>query len=403
MNEYTTFLKLGTMAILLRMLEDPNVVMRDMTLENPIRAIREISHDITCTRTVRLANGRELSALQIQQEYLERALTYATRRGFPEQEQRALDMWAARHERASPTDPLTSSRECDWVTKYHLIERYRAKHDLPLNAPKVGLIDLQYHDVNRERGLFYKLQAHDLVERICDDDAIDEAIETPPQTTRAKLRGEFIRRAKERKRDYTVDWVHLKLNDQAQRTVLCKDPFNSRTTGSSGSSPASSDVDAAVSRSGPAAPPQSCRLLTCRRIAVGRSPTSSRNGPASSASTSTGSGPTSSPAQVGPVAVGDRGRVQHHRRRPRARHRRVARRALEPVARRSWSSPGPGHIMKVRYTSAADRHRRQPRRTTTPGTDLEGTPSWRHAAQPGAPRRRRLPRPPSPRAGSSTS
>ena len=92
----------------------------------------------------------------------------------------------------------------------------------------MGLIDLQYHDVNRERGLFYKLQANDLVERICDDDAIETAVETPPQTTRAKLRGEFIRRAKERNRDYTVDWVHLKLNDQAQRTVLCKDPFTAQ-------------------------------------------------------------------------------------------------------------------------------------------------------------------------------
>ena len=66
-----------------------------------------------------------------------------------------------------------------------------------------------------------------MVERTCTDAAIDEAVETPPQTTRARLRGEFIRRAKERKRDYTVDWVHLKLNDQAQRTVLCKDPFKS--------------------------------------------------------------------------------------------------------------------------------------------------------------------------------
>src|SRR3546814_3951558 len=78
---------------------------------------------------------------------------------------------------------------------------------------------------SRQRGLFYKLQDAGMVERTCTDSAIDEAVETPPQTTRARLRGEFIRRAKERKRDYTVDWVHLKLNDQAQRTVLCKDPF----------------------------------------------------------------------------------------------------------------------------------------------------------------------------------
>jgi proteasome accessory factor A len=72
------------------------------------------------------------------------------------------------------------------------------------------------------------LQDRGLVERMCEDEAIETARETPPQTTRARLRGEFIRRAKERKRDYTVDWVHLKLNDQAQRTVLCKDPFRSR-------------------------------------------------------------------------------------------------------------------------------------------------------------------------------
>jgi proteasome accessory factor A len=122
-------------------------------------------------------------------------------------------------------DPLSLDREIDWVTKHNLIEAYRAKHDLPLNHAKVALLDLQYHDISRRRSVFYKLQRAGRVERIVTDSAIAEAMETPPQTTRAKLRGEFIRRAKERKRDYTVDWVHLKLNDQAQRTVLCKDPF----------------------------------------------------------------------------------------------------------------------------------------------------------------------------------
>jgi proteasome accessory factor A len=123
------------------------------------------------------------------------------------------------------TDPLSLDREIDWVTKHNLIEAYRARNDLPLNHPRVALLDLQYHDISRERSVFYKLQRAGRVERVVTDAAISEAMETPPQTTRARLRGEFIRRAKERKRDYTVDWVHLKLNDQAQRTVLCKDPF----------------------------------------------------------------------------------------------------------------------------------------------------------------------------------
>ena len=114
------------------------------------------------------------------------------------------------------------------MIKYRLIEAYRERHGLSLTNPRVALLDLQYLDVNRARGLYYLTQDRGLLERVVDDDAIDEAVLNPPQTTRARLRGEFIRRAKERKRDYTVDWVHLKLNDQAQRTVLCKDPFKSR-------------------------------------------------------------------------------------------------------------------------------------------------------------------------------
>lgn len=224
MSEYATYLKVGACGLLLRMLEDHTVVLRDMTLENPIRAIREISHDPTCRRRVRLANGRETSAFDIQSEYLERALRYAQTNDLSPQEKQALDMWE--HVMTGiEKDPLSLGREIDWVTKYNLIDRYRSRHGLQLEDPRVALLDLQYHDIDRERSVFYKLQNAGLVERMVSDSMIIEAIDTPPQTTRAKLRGDFIRRAKERRRDYTVDWVHLKLNDQAQRTVLCKDPF----------------------------------------------------------------------------------------------------------------------------------------------------------------------------------
>ena len=227
MSEYANFVKVGTTSILLRMLEDRMVTFRDMTLENPIRAIREISHDMTCTRRVRLANGREASALEIQSEYLNRALRYADKRGLSPLEQQALDMWE-HCLTGIEKDPLSLDRECDWVIKHNLIEAYRERHGLALTDPRVALMDLQYHDVNRDRGLFYRMQQRGMVDRICTDEEIDLAVDQPPQTTRARLRGEFIRKAKERKRDYTVDWVHLKLNDQAQRTVLCKDPFKSR-------------------------------------------------------------------------------------------------------------------------------------------------------------------------------
>ncbi len=118
-------------------------------------------------------------------------------------------------------------RKVDWVTKHVMIERYMAKHDLALGSPRVALLDLAYHDVNRTRGLYYLLERGGAVDRVVTDGDVEVAMREPPQTTRAKLRGDFIRQAKAKRRDYTVDWVHLKLNDQAQRTVLCKDPFRS--------------------------------------------------------------------------------------------------------------------------------------------------------------------------------
>ena len=224
MSEYAGFLKVGACGFILRMLEEPGVVFRDMTLENPTRAIREISNDLTCRRTVRLASGREMSALDIQREFLDRALRFAERRDTSPEEDRILAMWEHCLD-GIERDPLSLHRECDWVAKHRMVESYRERHNLPLSDPRVLLLDLQYHDVNRRRSLYYLMQDRDLMERTTTDAAIAAAVDEAPATTRAKLRGDFIRRAKERRRDFTVDWVHLKLNDQAQRTVLCKDPF----------------------------------------------------------------------------------------------------------------------------------------------------------------------------------
>jgi proteasome accessory factor A len=124
-------------------------------------------------------------------------------------------------------DPMSLHREIDWVSKYRLIENYQARDGLALSDPRLALLDLAYHDVDRNRGLYYLLERRGEMERVVTDERVELAMTEPPQTTRAKLRGEFIKAAKARKRDFTVDWVHLKLNDQAQRTVLCKDPFKS--------------------------------------------------------------------------------------------------------------------------------------------------------------------------------
>ncbi len=224
MSEPTMLLKVGATDLVLRMIE-AGVVMRDLTLENAIRAIREVSHDVTGRRKVKLANGREASALDIQQEYFTRARDFVQRRGGDANTTRILDLWERSLKAVETGDLSLVDREIDWVTKLQLIERYRAKHDLPLSSPRIAQIDLAYHDVNRKRGLYYLLERAGAVERVTTDLRVFEAKSVPPQTTRARLRGEFIARAQEKRRDFTVDWVHLKLNDQAQRTVLCKDPF----------------------------------------------------------------------------------------------------------------------------------------------------------------------------------
>ena len=230
MSETTTLLKVGSADLVLRMLE-AGVVMRDLTLENPIRAIREISHDPTGARTVRLANGRELTSLQIQAEYFEKARDFADRQGYSDDPgsvvSRTLELWERTLKAVETGDLSLVEHDIDWVIKLRLIERYMAKHGMALADPRVAQLDLAYHDITRSRGLYYLLQRHGRVNRLTHEPEVFEAKSVPPQTTRARLRGEFIRRAQERRRDFTVDWVHLKLNDQAQRTVLCKDPFAS--------------------------------------------------------------------------------------------------------------------------------------------------------------------------------
>ncbi|GEA80481.1 Pup--protein ligase [Cellulomonas uda] len=225
MSESTTMLKVGATDLVLRLIE-AGIPIRDLSLENPIRAIREISHDMAGTAPVTLANGRTVTALDLQEEYLARVSDFVAQRGGGSpQDKQVLELWGRGLHALRTGDLSLVERELDWVIKYRLIERYRAKHDLPLSDVRVQRLDLAYHDISRTEGLYNLLAAKGLVERLTTDLEVFEATSVPPQTTRAKLRGDFVRAAQEARRDYTVDWVHLKLNDQAQRTVLCKDPF----------------------------------------------------------------------------------------------------------------------------------------------------------------------------------
>src|SRR5882762_3127255 len=199
MSEVATFLKIGTTAVVLDMIED-GFFDRDYSLQSPVQAIRDISHDPTLKETIKLKDGRSISALQLQQEYLEYATRYVNTVATDDASRHVVERWT---------------------------DIYMTRNRLSWRDPKISLMDLQYHDIRPDRGVYYKLAARDMVDRITDDETIERAKHEPPQTTRARLRGEFIRQANLKGKDYRVDWVYLKLNDPERETILCKDPFQS--------------------------------------------------------------------------------------------------------------------------------------------------------------------------------
>lgn len=227
MSEFATYLKVGTAAVVLAMIEDKQTVLRDYNMASPINALRDISYDLWSKEPVKLANGRDMTALEIQEDLCERAEAFVQSHDeLPEDQKHSVRLWREVIEQYR-SDPMQLSDRVDWIAKLQIIEREQERSHIKLDDPKIALIDLLYHDTNVEKGLYYRRQARDHFTRMVSDEDIKIATTTPPATTRAHMRGTFIKAAKEWRRDYTVDWVHLKLNDEMQRTVLLKDPFKS--------------------------------------------------------------------------------------------------------------------------------------------------------------------------------
>jgi proteasome accessory factor A len=225
MSEYATYLKVGVAALVLSMIEDGYTVA-GMELEDPVKAIREISRDPTLKKKVKLDDGRQMSAIEIQRAYLDRAQDYVVTQGYDSTVEDVLAKWADVLDRLE-SDPMQLFREVDWVSKKLLIQSFVDKKGCGWDDPRVFLMDLQYHDVKRTRGLYYLLESKGMTESVVNEDAVERAMSVPPQTTRAKVRGDFIRFARAKNRSYTVDWTYLKLNGYWEETILCMDPFSS--------------------------------------------------------------------------------------------------------------------------------------------------------------------------------
>ena len=188
MSETTTLLKAGATGLVLRMAE-AGTAPSALTLASPVQAIGEVSGDITGRSLLRLADGRQVSALDIQREYLARATDFTGERGADADSVRVLGLWQRALDAIGAGNLDAVAREIDWVIKYQLIERYRAAHDLPLSAPQVAQADLAYHDIHRGRGLYYQLQRSGAVERTARDIDIFEAKTVPPPHARYRQAG----------------------------------------------------------------------------------------------------------------------------------------------------------------------------------------------------------------------
>lgn len=225
MAEPTTLLKMGATDLVLRLIE-AGAAVKDLALENPMRSIRDISHDITGKAPIVLATGRTITAIDLQREYLARVTDFVATNGVAHShDELTLDLWRRGLDALESGNLTDIETELDWAIKLAVIRRYQERSGRDLDDPRIARLDLAYHDISRSQGLYYRLAEAGLVRKIVAEDDIVESTKRPPQTTRAKLRGDFVRSALDKKREYTVDWVHLKLNDQAQRTVQCKDPF----------------------------------------------------------------------------------------------------------------------------------------------------------------------------------
>jgi proteasome accessory factor A len=223
MSDFVTWLRVATCDLVIRLIEEGGE-LEVLPLDSPTRAIREVSRDLGCRGPVRLADGRDIPALDIQVLYLEAVERFIDRHHPDDDEAIAVIGEWRRVLGSLDVDPMSLDRELDWVAKLRLIEAMQGRSDLALDDPRLAMVDLAYHDVAPESGLHHLLVRQGRMASVTDEAAVARAADEPPRT-RAALRGRFLRAAREHGRDVTVDWVHLKVNGDVQRTVMCKDPL----------------------------------------------------------------------------------------------------------------------------------------------------------------------------------
>ncbi len=225
MSEFATYMKVGTTAIILEMIEE-DFLPTTFALRNPVRAIKDISRDLTCREPVPLNNGKRYSALEMQKEYLELARRFYSTRPMSPEAADILQKWEYVLTKLEE-DPMQLNQEIDWIIKLHLLQAYGERSNLSPEASgdRMLMLDLQYHDIRREKGLYFLLERRGRIKRMATEAQIETAMVDPPQNTRAKMRGELIKLAKLKRIPYDLDWNYIRIGYLLNLWVKCNDPF----------------------------------------------------------------------------------------------------------------------------------------------------------------------------------
>ncbi|MCW2765390.1 MAG: protein of unknown function domain protein [Nocardioides sp.] len=193
LSEVSTYLKVGTTALVLSMIED-RFITRELSIDGPVSALRAVSHDPTLRQLITLADGRTLTGIQLQLEYLDLARKFVEDRYGNNADAQTVDVlarWESVLDRLE-RDPMLCARELDWVAKLKLLEQYRQRDGLEWSDAKLQLIDYQYSDIRPEKGLYHRLLGMGRMERLLDDASITAAMHDPPEDTRAYFRGRCL-------------------------------------------------------------------------------------------------------------------------------------------------------------------------------------------------------------------
>jgi len=222
MSEYATYLKLGTTAIVLSMIED-KFIDKNLKLQHPILTMRTVSRDTQCSKPLQMENGKQFTAIEIQQEILEFAKRYTAAQPQDQITDDILEKWEYVL-KGLEQDPKLLNRELDWVMKEYLITNYLEKHNCGWDDPRISMLDLQYHDIRPHKSLYYLLQRQNRVERLLSDSEITHAITHPPSDTRAYFRGQCLKKYKSNIFGVTWGAISFDIGESSIKRILMPEP-----------------------------------------------------------------------------------------------------------------------------------------------------------------------------------